>query len=74
LKYALEFTLSTDAERIDGLESQMAFQDETIQQLSDALVAQQTRIDALQVKLEQFLEMRAGETDAGAVDEKPPHY
>ena len=66
--------MSTDAERIDGLESQMAFQDETIQQLSDALVAQQTRIDALQAKLEQLLEMRASETDAVPMDEKPPHY
>jgi SlyX protein len=70
----LEFILSTDAERIDSLESQLSFQDETIQQLSDALVAQQSRIDALEAKLIQLLEMRASESDTAPVDEKPPHY
>ena len=66
--------MATDSQRIDALESQLAFQDETIQQLSDALVAQQMRIDALQAKLEQVLAMGGSDDEMRPGDEKPPHY
>ena len=66
--------MTTDLQRIDALESQLAFQDETIQQLSDALVAQQMRIDVLQAKLAQVLAMGGSEDDTRPGDEKPPHY
>lgn len=64
----------TDAERIDGLEGQAAFQERTVQQLSDALVQQQRRIDALEAKLAQIMANRTGEGDHLRADEKPPHY
>ena len=69
--------MTTDTERIDGLESRLAFQDDTIQQLNDALVAQQARIDALEAELEQLIAtLRTGSIDGQIepVDEVPPHY
>ena len=64
-------------ERTDTLEARLAFQDDTIQQLNDALVAQQARIDLLEAELRQLIdEFRGGITEAqvGPVDELPPHY
>ena len=70
----METRLLTDTERMDALESQLAFQEETIQQLSDALIAQQKRIDVLEGKLEQLLTMRSEEPEADSLVEIPPHY
>lgn len=64
----------TETQRIDGLESQLAFQEQTIQQLSDALIAQQKRIDLLQAKLERLLTMQSEGPEASPVAEIPPHY
>ncbi len=64
-------------ERIDTLETRLAFQDDTIQQLNDALIAQQARIDLLETEMRQLIdEFRGGMTEAqiGPVDELPPHY
>jgi SlyX protein len=64
-------------ERTDTLETRLAFQDDTIQQLNDALIAQQARIDLLEAELRQLIdEFRGGMTEAqaGPVDELPPHY
>jgi SlyX protein len=64
-------------ERTDTLETRLAFQDDTIQQLNDALIAQQARIDLLEAEIRQLIdEFRGGVTEAqnGPVDELPPHY
>ena len=64
-------------EQIDTLEARLAFQDDTIQQLNDALIAQQARIDLLETEMRQLIdEYRGGMTEAqiGPVDELPPHY
>ncbi len=64
-------------ERTDALETRLAFQDDTIQQLNDALIAQQARIDLLEAEIRQLIdEFRGGVTEAqnGPVDELPPHY
>ncbi len=64
-------------ERTDTLETRLAFQDDTIQQLNDALIAQQARIDLLEAEIRQLIdEFRGGATEAqiGPVDELPPHY
>lgn len=66
--------MATDSERIDRLEGQLAFQDDIIQQLNDALVAQQARIDALEATLQQLKEASNNDGDSAPVDEKPPHY
>lgn len=61
--------------RIDELESRFAFQEETIRQLNDALVAQQARIDALEATVRQVLEqLRRGEGDEPPAHQPPPHY
>lgn len=64
-------------ERIDALETRLAFQDDTIGQLNDALIAQQARIDLLEAEMRQLVdEFRGGMSDAQIrpADELPPHY
>lgn len=62
------------------LQSQMAFQEETVQALNDAIAAQQQEIFTLQRQFEllkQRQEEQAGSSDQGSdgpVDERPPHY
>jgi SlyX protein len=69
--------VTTDSTRIDTLETHLAFQDETIRQLNDALVAQQGRIDQMQAELERLVAtVRDGahDTRSPPADEVPPHY
>jgi SlyX protein len=69
--------MNQDTDRIDALEARIAFQDDTIQALNDALIAQQQRIDRVQAELARLLETLQRElTDERAVpeDERPPHY
>ena len=64
-------------ERVDTLESRLAFQDDTIGQLNDALIAQQARIDLLETEMRQLIdEFRGGMSEAQVkpADELPPHY
>ena len=64
-------------ERVDTLESRLAFQDDTIGQLTDALSAQQARIDLLETEMRQLIdEFRGGMSEAQVkpADELPPHY
>lgn len=69
--------VSTDGDRIDGLETHLAFQGDTIRQLNDALVAQQERIDRLEAQFERVIAtvQREGRDAPGPLaDERPPHY
>lgn len=65
--------------RLIDLESRFSFQEETIRELSEALVRQQQRIDRLEASLkvvaEQVQRVDAGD-DAPQMpkDERPPHY
>ena len=64
-------------ERVDTLESRLAFQEDTIGQLNDALIAQQARIDLLETEMRQLIdEFRGGMSEAQVkpADELPPHY
>lgn len=61
------------------LQSQMAFQDDTIAALNEALAAQQQEILVLREQLtllKQRQEEQAAQLDQGgtAADERPPHY
>lgn len=65
-------------ERIDRLEEKLAFQDQSIQELTDALYRQQQEIDALREhsalladRLEALKSTGDGSTDN---DGAPPHY
>lgn len=64
-------------ERINELESRLAFQDDTIQALNDVLVAQQRVLERLQLQL-QALAKRQEEanTQFGISEDEapPPHY
>ena len=69
--------MDTDDERIDLLETHLTFQDDTLRQLNDALVAQQRRIDQLEAELKQLIAtVRNGMNDTRTqpADEIPPHY
>ncbi|MBM40787.1 MAG: hypothetical protein CL483_02535 [Acidobacteria bacterium] len=68
--------MTAKSERIDALEAHVAFQDDTVRQLNDALVAQQVRLDRMQAELEQVVNaMKAwNETSPPPGDERPPHY
>ena len=68
--------MSTADEHIETLQTKLAFQEDAVQQLSDALVAQQARIDRLEVHLAQLVEELRANSEAGedAPEPPPPHY
>ena len=67
-------------EQLAELQSQMAFQDETVAALNEAVADQQQQILVLRRQLQllqQRQEEQAARFDAGSgssPDEKPPHY
>jgi SlyX protein len=68
--------LQTLSDRIDVLETRLAFQDETIETLNKAITAQWQQIDALTRQLAALGE-RLSEAEANApapANEPPPHY
>jgi SlyX protein len=64
------------SERIDVLETRLAFQDETIETLNNTITAQWQQIDALTRHVAVLSErLREAETHArGTANEPPPHY
>ncbi|WEJ58034.1 SlyX family protein [Devosia sp. FJ2-5-3] len=67
---------SETAERIDALETRIAYQDHTIEELNAAITEQWKTIDILTRKLAMLEEqVRAGAYIADPATEKPPpHY
>jgi SlyX protein len=64
------------SERIDALESRLAYQDQTIEQLNETITAQWKQIDALTQQLSALTE-RLQEAEASSpapANERPPHY
>ena len=64
------------SERIDALESRLAYQDQTIEQLNETITAQWKQIDALTrqvAALNDRLQEAEGRAP-GPVSERPPHY
>ena len=62
--------------RVDGLETRLAYQDETIEQLNQTITAQWKQIDALTRQIAQ-LNDRLQDAEArapGPANEPPPHY
>ena len=67
---------NTLSERIDLLETRLAFQDETIETLNKTITEQWLKIDALTRQVANLGE-RLHEAEAqapGAANEPPPHY
>ena len=64
-------------DRIAGLEEQIAFQEDVIQKLDDALADQQKQVMEAERKIELMIQqLRKLEANQPAPpdDEKPPHY
>jgi SlyX protein len=69
----------TDAEtraRIEALETRIAYQDRTIEDLNTSVTAQWKRIDELGRQVERMADrlQRAEDGPAGADEPPPPHY
>jgi len=66
----------SDSDRLDALESRVAFQDHTIEELNATITAQWKQIDLLTRKLSQMEEqVRSGSQIADPSTEvPPPHY
>nr|WP_249162933.1 SlyX family protein [Bradyrhizobium diazoefficiens] len=64
------------SERIDTLETRLAYQDDTIETLNQTITAQWKQIDALTRQIAQLSErLQEAETNApGPANERPPHY
>ena len=66
--------------RLANVESTLAFQEKTIEELSDVICRQQTEIDLLKAQVKDVLErMEHNEEESLSGDdfpavEKPPHY
>ncbi|MBL4660669.1 MAG: SlyX family protein [Alcanivoracaceae bacterium] len=61
------------------IETKIAFQEQTIEQLNEVIIQQQKSIDALQRQLRQLNnkieeESQHWSQDQTIIDEKPPHY
>ena len=66
-------------EKIIEIETKMAFQEETIEQLNDVIISQQKALDTLKQQVIQLNdkvkeESQHWQTDSNLVDETPPHY
>ncbi|VVM87720.1 Protein SlyX [Pseudomonas fluorescens] len=63
--------------RVTDLESQLAFQDDTIQALSDVLAVQQREVERLQLQMAALLkrqEEMVGQFESSEEEAPPPHY
>ncbi len=61
-----------DESRLEALEGKLAFQEDTLRELSDALIAQQARLDRLEAWIRMMAE-QSGDDDASP-EPPPPHY
>ncbi|MBR0963646.1 SlyX family protein [Bradyrhizobium diazoefficiens] len=68
--------IRTLGERIDALETRIAYQDDTIETLNQTITAQWKQIDVLTRKIAELGErLQEAEANApGATNERPPHY
>ncbi|AWL99714.1 SlyX family protein [Bradyrhizobium amphicarpaeae] len=68
--------IRTLAERIDTLETRLAYQDDTIETLNQTITAQWKQIDLLTRKITELGErLQDAEANApGPANERPPHY
>lgn len=64
------------SERVDTLETRLAYQDDTIETLNQTITAQWKQIDTLTRQVAQLNErLQEAEANApGPVNEPPPHY
>ncbi|PCH62824.1 MAG: SlyX protein [Gammaproteobacteria bacterium] len=65
-------------DRFINIETRIAYQEDTIQQLNDVVTKQQKQIDRLEdlsrLLTERYQNLNTTETNGNITDEKPPHY
>ncbi len=65
-------------ERIIELETKLAYQEDTIQQLNDIVARQQKKLDLVENNLRtligKFQDVSEGASNINPLHEKPPHY
>jgi len=65
-------------DKIIQLETKLAYQEHTIQELNDALTHQQNEISALKLKMAQLQELLSQQTPSNIASQSeetpPPHY
>lgn len=65
-------------ERLTNLETQISFQDQTIEDLNQRIIEQQQQIDLLTKQLKKLTEKVSSQDEPGIVDISlevpPPHY
>ena len=68
--------IKTLGERIDTLETRLAYQDDAIETLNQTITAQWKQIDALTRQVAELRDrLQQAETNApGPANERPPHY
>ena len=65
---------------LEELQTHIAFQEHTIAELNEALIAQQKQLDVFRIELRLLreklgdVEQSLGSKPLSAADEKPPHY
>lgn len=71
----------TDHDLLFDLQTRLAFQDQTVNELNDVVASQQQQIDRLQLQLKSLSDRLNGleesvdkSTGIKPADEKPPHY
>lgn len=66
------------SERLDNVETKLAYQEKLVDDLSDVLADQQQRIDALEAGIRRLAERLQSVTEPAAEgrpeDDVPPHY
>jgi SlyX protein len=60
--------------RIDALEMRVAYQDQVIEDLNQAIIDQWKRIDGLKRQLAELLDRVQDVEDGPTAPERPPHY
>ena len=67
-----------DENKLVDIETQLAYQDDIIQSLSDTIYQQQKDIDLLkkqvQILVKRLQDAMDNRTESGLSNEKPPHY
>ena len=71
----------TDHDLLVDLQTRLAFQDQTVNELNDVVASQQQQIDRLQLQLKSLSDRLNGleecvdkSASIKSADEKPPHY
>ena len=66
--------INSSEERMNELESNVLFQEDTIERLSGELRKQQIEILELKEKLDLIIQSLDSQDNAESKDERPPHY